>query len=250
MGAGPTDGRSDVEGPAVVVEPPKGWVGEQATRQRAGHRRLPELRRAAGMTQRELAQYLGVSVRTLAYWEAGRPVPPAATRQLARLLRRPLPQINAAVGLTESSCGSPPHPVRPQSLGDAVAALRRSSGLSAAELGRRLGVSRWTMRRWESGSTRPSPEACRRLESVLGMPPGSLARLMRRGPAAAPDRRGAASAGGPAGDSSGWGPAGGGIARRKAREQTSMTTRRLGEVASVGRRGGAVLDATPRSNCT
>ena len=215
MGAGRTDGRSDVEGPAVVVDLAQGRAGEQAAGQRITHPRLPELRRAAGMTQRELALYLGVSVRTLAYWEAGRPVPPPATRQLARLLRRPLPQIIAAVGLPEPSFGSRPHAGRPESLGDAVAALRWSSGLSAAELGRRLGVSRWTMRRWESGSTRPSPGACRRLESVLGLPPGSLTRLTRGVPSAAEGGRRDPSDGGPAGD----GPDGG----------------RPGEEMSVGR---------------
>ena len=58
------------------------------------------LRRAAGLTQRELALHLGVSVRTVAHWEAGtRPVSPAAARPLARLLRRPLPRVLAAAGL-------------------------------------------------------------------------------------------------------------------------------------------------------
>ncbi len=132
------------------------------------------------MTQRELALYLGVSVRTVAYWEAGtHPVPLTAARSLARLLRRPLPRIVAAAGLATPRL---PHPQtwRAEDLGAVVAGLRRSAGWSAAGLGRRLGMSRWTVRRWESGTTRPSLSACRRMENVFQLPGGSLTRLCGR----------------------------------------------------------------------
>jgi DNA-binding transcriptional regulator YiaG len=129
------------------------------------------------MTQRELALYLGVSVRTVAYWEAGtHPVPLGAARSLARLLRRPLPQIVEAAGLPAPRVPDP-RTWRPEDLGTVVAALRRSAGWSAAGLGRRLGMSRWTVRRWESGTTRPSMSACRRMEDVFRLPRGSLTRI-------------------------------------------------------------------------
>jgi hypothetical protein len=62
-----------------------------------------------------------------------------------------------------------------------VAALRRSAGWSAAGLGRRIGVSRWTVRRWESPAPpgRPRP-ACRRMENVFHSPGCSLTRLRGR----------------------------------------------------------------------
>jgi transcriptional regulator with XRE-family HTH domain len=143
---------------------------------------LADLRRAAGLTQRELALHLGITVRTVAHWEAGtRPVPLAAARPLARLLRRPLSRILLATGLQPARVSSP-HTWRPADLPQVLADLRRSSGWSAAALGRRIGVSGWTVRSWEAGSTLPSPSTCQRLELVLGLPRDSLTRLRREHP--------------------------------------------------------------------
>src|SRR4051794_36351754 len=164
-------------------------VGAQIPRGRTGERPLADLRRAAGLTQRELAPHLGVTVRTVAHWEAGtRPVPLAAARPLARLLRRPLPHIVAAVGLLPERVPSP-HAWRPADLQQVVTVLRRSSGWSAAALGRRIGVSAWMVRSWESGTTLPSLSACQRLELVHGLPRDSLTRLRRDHPVAEANRR-------------------------------------------------------------
>lgn len=154
-------------------------LGSRAPRERPGERPLSDLRRAAGLTQRELALHLGVSLRTVAHWEAGtRPVPVAAGRPLARILRRPLARILVAAGLRPERVPSP-HTWRPGDLPRIVAALRRSSGWSAATLGRRIGVSGWTVRSWEAGSTLPSSSACQRLELVYGLPRGSVTHLHR-----------------------------------------------------------------------
>jgi transcriptional regulator with XRE-family HTH domain len=83
------------------------------------------------MTQRELALYLGVCVRTVAYREAGtHPVPLGAARSLARLLRRPLPRIVKAAGLPVPRVPDP-RTGRAEDLGTGVASLRRSAGWSA-----------------------------------------------------------------------------------------------------------------------
>jgi transcriptional regulator with XRE-family HTH domain len=149
-------------------------------RARRGERALADLRQAAGLTQREMALHLGVSLRTVAHWEAGtRPVPLAAARPLALVLRRPLPLVAAAARLRLLPVPSP-HTWRPADLADVVAQLRRSSGWSAAALGRRIGVSGWMVRSWESGSTLPSLSACQRLELVHGLPRNALTKLLHQ----------------------------------------------------------------------
>ena len=153
--------------------------GALAPRPRTGERLLADLRRAAGLTQRETALHLGVTARTVAHWEAGtRPVPRAAARRLARLLRQPLSRVLAAVNLAPARVPNP-HTWRPADLPRVVTVLRRSSGWSAAEVGRRIGVSGWTVRSWEAGSTLPPLSACQRLELVHGLPRDSLTRLRR-----------------------------------------------------------------------
>jgi transcriptional regulator with XRE-family HTH domain len=164
-------------------------VGAHAPRRRTGARSLADMRAAVGLTQRELALHLGVSLRTVAHWEAGsRPVPLAAARPLARLLRRPLPRILAAAGLQLVPVPSP-HTWRPADLPRVMAAIRRSSGWSAAALGRRIGVSGATVRSWEAGTTLPSLSACQRLELVHDLPRGVLTGLRLDHPAPPADGR-------------------------------------------------------------
>jgi transcriptional regulator with XRE-family HTH domain len=142
-------------------------LGAQTPRPRTGERPIADLRRAAKVTQRELALHLGVSVRTVAHWEAGtRPVPLAAAPIVARLLRRPLPSVLAAAHLGVPRVPSPDSR-RPAEPPRVLAVLRRSSGWSAAELGRRVGVSGWTTGRPPvdtdsrpmNGSSSPGKEA-------------------------------------------------------------------------------------------
>jgi transcriptional regulator with XRE-family HTH domain len=181
----PVDRLDDVAAVLGVDRPTLLRLGPQAPRPRTGERPLADLRRAAGLTQRELALHLGVTVRTLAHWEAGtRPVPLGAARPLARILRRPLPRILRATGLRPPRVSSPTS-WRPGDLPQVVAALRRSWGWSAAALGRRIGASGWTVRSWEAGTTLPTPSTCQRLELVYGLPRDSLTRLRTAHPVSA-----------------------------------------------------------------
>ena len=149
-------------------------------------RSLSGLRQAAGLTQRELALHLGVSVRTVGHWEGGtRPVPLAAVRPMARCLRRPLSTVLAAAGL-ELPPLARPDAWDPDDVPHVLATLRHSSGWSAAALGRRLGVSGRSVRGWETGGPPPSPSTCARLEMIHGLPRGSLTRLVRAEPDESP----------------------------------------------------------------
>ncbi|SDZ01889.1 Cro/C1-type HTH DNA-binding domain-containing protein [Geodermatophilus africanus] len=157
-------------------------------------RPLAALRRAAGVTQRELAHHVGVSRRSVVHWENGtRPLPLAAVRPMARCLRRPVPTVLAAAGLQLPTV---PHPRTwtPADLPRVLHALRSSSGWAAAALGRRIGVPGRTVRAWETGVSLPSLSACQRLELVHGLPRGVLSRLAADRPgagrtAALPHRR-------------------------------------------------------------
>jgi transcriptional regulator with XRE-family HTH domain len=145
---------------------------------RREERPLVALRRAAGVSQRELAHYVGASVRTVAHWEAGtRPVPLAAVRPMARCLRRPLRVVLTAAGLELPRV---PHPATwtAADLPGVLAGLRRSSGWSAADVGRRVGVAGGTVRSWETGAARPSASAAHRLERIYELPQGRLGRLV------------------------------------------------------------------------
>jgi transcriptional regulator with XRE-family HTH domain len=154
-----------------------------------GERPLAALRRGAGLTQRELAFHLGVSVRSVVHWEAAtRPVPPAVVRPLARCLRAPLAAVLAAAGL-ELPVLARPASWTPEQLPEVLATLRRSSGWSAAALGRRLGVAGRTVRTWETGAGTPSASAVRRLELLHSLPQGCLIRLLTGGGHAMQARR-------------------------------------------------------------
>ncbi|TFV64269.1 helix-turn-helix domain-containing protein [Geodermatophilus sp. DF01-2] len=143
-----------------------------------GKRSLSQLRRAAGLTQRELAHHLEASVRSVAHWEAGtRPLPMAMVRPMARCLRRPLRTILNAADL-ELPALTHPGTWTPTGLPGVLTALRQSTGWSAAALGRRLGTSGRVVRGWETGVAVPSVSFCHRLEMVHGLPRGALTRLV------------------------------------------------------------------------
>lgn len=52
--------------------------------------------------------------------------------------------------------------------------LREARGLSADELGRRIGVDEATIRRWEGGEEEPAVAALPGLASALGVSPDEL----------------------------------------------------------------------------
>jgi transcriptional regulator with XRE-family HTH domain len=67
----------------------------------------------------------------------------------------------------------------PGDLPAVLEALRATSGLSAAELGRRLGTTGRRVRSWERGIAVPGRAACQRLELLHQLPADRLARLAR-----------------------------------------------------------------------
>lgn len=99
-------------------------------------RPLRRFRRQLGLSQREGASYLGISLASLARYEAGQRQPPMATaRAMAATYWRPLEEITAAAGIA-----LPPFPARhpwaPDQVAEGIRAARLAAGLTAVALGR------------------------------------------------------------------------------------------------------------------
>jgi DNA-binding transcriptional regulator YiaG len=137
-------------------------------------RPLRRLRRESGMSQREAAAYLRIALGTLARYEAGeRRVPVAVARRMAVVYRRATAEVVDSCGIELPPL--PPGPRwRPRDVPAGIRAARVSTGLTRAALGRAVDRSGQTVRAWDTGCRLPGPRTCRRLEVVLGLPPGTL----------------------------------------------------------------------------
>jgi len=141
---------------------------------------LSDLRRARGMTQREAAALLGISVGSLSRYETGhRDVPVVVARAAAQVYRQPLGRVLLAAGV-----GLPTFPARPwtrSALPAVLRAARLHRGLTTAGAARLIRVSPQTISRWEGGTSELPVAACPRFEVVYGLPPGSLQPRRPRG---------------------------------------------------------------------
>lgn len=108
--------------------------------------RLRQARLAAGWTQARLARALGVSQSTVSNWESGAGLNLDQARRIYRLVR----------------AAAPAAEMEP----DELSRLRTRLGWSQSLLAQRLGVSRATIRRWESGRVRIP---IGRIEAVRGL---------------------------------------------------------------------------------
>ena len=127
--------------------------------------RLEAARRRLGLTRREFAARVGLDEGSICHWAKG--------------VRQPSPRMAARIeailadldGRDEASDPAPSYfdltrwrrrppsgarQVVPLTLGDRVRKHRLELGLSQEALGRRLGVGRGTVHRWESGQLEPA----------------------------------------------------------------------------------------------
>jgi transcriptional regulator with XRE-family HTH domain len=135
-------------------------------------RPLRRYRRTAGMSRAEAAAALGISVGSLARYEAQeRPTPIPVVRRMAHAYGRRFEEL-----LRHSGSRLLPVPPRrrwrPEEFPETLRALRVVGGLSKVGLGRAVGRSGQAVASWEAGRTRPSPATYRRLEVVFGLPWG------------------------------------------------------------------------------
>jgi transcriptional regulator with XRE-family HTH domain len=137
-------------------------------------RPLRHLRRCAGMSRREAAAHLRITVGTLARYEAGeRATPVAVVRRMATAYGRSVGEVLQHSG--QPSVPLPPGAVwRREDVPQAVRALRTAAGLTKDGLGQLLGRSGQAVRSWELGGSRPTPVSCRRMEALFQLPPGKF----------------------------------------------------------------------------
>ena len=117
--------------------------------------RLKSHRIAWDMTQADLAEHLNVPSATIGSWERGKGTPTVQNGpQLAEWLTDPVP------------AGRMREPVN-SDLGERIKTKRVMLGISQAELGRRLGVDKKSIREWESGRRAPSRTYAQTLDEWL-----------------------------------------------------------------------------------
>jgi transcriptional regulator with XRE-family HTH domain len=123
--------------------------------------RRQELRMSRG----DLAERLGVSVRTVASWELGYRAP--ASAQLVRIAE-------AIEVDTASLAAALPRQRVASALGHLMLTRQRELGLRSADIARLAGTTEATVSRWVNGRSRPAPQNLRRLAEALKIPHSRL----------------------------------------------------------------------------
>jgi transcriptional regulator with XRE-family HTH domain len=118
--------------------------------------RMRKRRLDLGMTQKETARCIGVSLKTLEGWERGR------TR----------PGLQAVPRVHEFLEFKPEPPAFEATLGERLQAARRSRGLSRERLAQELRVDPSTIRNWELGRSTPRVRHRARILELAGTDPG------------------------------------------------------------------------------
>ena len=140
------------------------------------------LRQKKALSQSELAQRSGVSLRALAYWEAGTCLPripelqstlnaleatPEEAAQVIGLLETP-----RALRLTQTERkNADAGGIAGAGIGDLLRAMRMRRRMTQAELAERLRVTRQSVIRWESRQNFVGEENLERLCALLGAAP-------------------------------------------------------------------------------
>lgn len=112
--------------------------------------RLKSLRKAAGITQQELADNLGVHLQTVSKWERGISEPDfSLLGDLASALGVTLEKL---LGAAEGDCTYGGY-FSPEDEGRALASARRAKGESQDDIAAAVGVSSDIVSKWERGGS-------------------------------------------------------------------------------------------------
>lgn len=136
--------------------------------------RIRSLLKAAQKTQAQLAEAVGVTPAAVSRYCDGKAAP---TRKTARRIARFLGVQPEDLGLRERR-RTGPKPLEGRIDRAAVEQALHRRGMSAAELGRKVGVSRQSISAYLAGQTMPRAVTLRRMAIVLGV---KLARLVTLG---------------------------------------------------------------------
>ena len=115
------------------------------------------MRQIRGLTQKELGERLGISPVGIAQWENGLRTPKIETlKKIAEALDSSVDVFLPAMGIVES-------------LGNRIRTVRKRQGMSAAELGEKLGMSGSLVGRYERDEENPKPSTIQRFADALGV---------------------------------------------------------------------------------
>jgi ribosome-binding protein aMBF1 (putative translation factor) len=131
---------------------------------RAGRERL-------GMTQQELANHVGVSLRTVGNWERGESVPRMHMAVLADVLEIEDPRETVREFGREALI---------KRLGYLAKRRREERGIGRVPLSKELGISDATIRDFEFGKHLPTGRVIQKLERGLDWRPGAVDEVMRQ----------------------------------------------------------------------
>lgn len=133
--------------------------------------RLKSLRKAAGITQQELANNLGVHLQTVSKWERGISEPDfSLLGDLASALGVTLEKL---MGAAEGDCTYRGY-FSPEDEGRALASARRAKGESQDEIAAKIGVSSDIVSKWERGIICPDMQQLCALSVHFGVPASKL----------------------------------------------------------------------------
>lgn len=123
---------------------------------------IKSARKAAGLTQKELAQRLGLSFQSIAQWENDLRKPKIET----------LKKIADALGCTISDFDEELPPL--MSVGDNIRYWRKYKGLTEQEFGEKAGISPDVVKKYENGSLTPKRTDVKKMAQALDDTPDLL----------------------------------------------------------------------------
>ena len=120
------------------------------------------MRQIRGLTQKQLADRLGVKYQTVQTWELNSRVPKLETvKKIADALEMPVGAFLPAMGIGES-------------FGTRVRSARKKQKLTLEQLGLKMGISGSLVGRYERDEENPKPETIKKFADALGVDAGWL----------------------------------------------------------------------------
>ena len=159
-------------------------TADSPARTSSGKTKLADLRNAAGMTQKQLADTLGCARSLITQWELGTvPLPEARIPVLAAALHCQPSDLTCLVRERKTRKAGPPREPPPQGPRKGprnrddmtkLADLRIASGLTQQQLADHIGVRKLSISRWERGYGTPSRKYLVKMAEALRCSPDDL----------------------------------------------------------------------------
>ena len=123
---------------------------------------IKKARKKAGMTQKELAQKLGLSFQSIAQWENDLRNPKVETlRKIANALECDPAELDNSLASS-------------MSVGDNIRYWRKFAGMTQKDLAQKTGLDRETIQKYETGKLEPSKKTLRNVAAALDELPETL----------------------------------------------------------------------------